>query len=250
MSTKLHQLLAVEEDRKRTAMAILNETHNTFKSKGEHFEGKKRVYKKTNEDGIDYETERKSIITTVADRLNYTFKHWRNYTNVVLQREETNSANVAKAEVTIGETSFGEFGATSLLAMEKNLAQVIDVLRVIPTLDPSIEWEANSDLSDQYTSIYPEITAKTSKKQQPLVLYEATKEHPAQVQMAQYDIVIGTWTTTRFSGKISSGEKAQMLGRAEELLIAIKKARTKANECGIVPVKSDKFFNFITKGKV
>lgn len=250
MATKLHQLLAVLDDRKRTAMEILNETSNTFRNKKDHFEGVQRVYSKKFEDGEDYQTERKSIITTVAQRLAYTIKHWKTYTDVRIQIEETNTSNTAKAEVVINDISFGEFGATTLLAMEKNLTQFIEVLRHTPTLDPSIEWELNSDINNQYISKFPEEQKRTSKKAKPIILYDATKEHPAQVQMATYDEVIGSWEITRQSGKITSGEKALMLGRAEELLIATKKARTKANECGVVPVKSDKFFNYITKGKV
>lgn len=250
MSTKLHQILAVEEDRKRTAMEILNETLNTFRNKKEHFEGIIRVYDKRYEDGVEYQTERKSIITTVRERLAYTVKHWKTYTDVVLQREETNCTGAARAEVVIGDTSFGEFAATSLLAMEKNLVQFVDAIRNVPTLDPSVEWELNADEPDKYVVRYPDMQVRTAKKSQPLVLYEATKEHAAQVQLQTFDEAIGTWTITRSSGKVTPGDKAQMLNRAEELLIAVKKARTKANECGIVPMKSDKFFNYIIKGKV
>jgi hypothetical protein len=83
-----------------------------------------------------------------------------------------------------------------------------------------------------------------------IILYEATKEHPAQVELISYDVIIGTWSTTRSSGKITPAEKHLMLERAGELLVAVKKARAKANECGVVPVKSDKFFNYILKGKI
>jgi len=249
MSIKLHQLLAIEDDRKRTGISILNETAVTFRTKKDHFDGKTRSYQKKEESGEDYATERKAVITSVTERLDYTVQHWKRYLDAVLQKEETNASGAATAELIIREFSFGTFAATSLLAIEKNLVQFIEMLRVIPTLDPSIEWEIDGDVRGQYKAKYDEIQTRSAKKQEPIVLYDATKEHPAQVQMGTYDVIIGTWTAKRVSAKISSGEKALMLDRAEELLIGVKKARTKANECGVVPVQSSKFFTFITTGK-
>ena len=250
MSGKLHQLLASESDRRRTANAILEESIDTFKGRSSHFEGLQRDYAKKDDDGIDLPTERKRLVTTVNQRLQYTVKSWKTWLDVVLQKEETNAAGAARARIMIDDNDFGEFSATSLLAIEKNLTRFIEMLREVPTLDPSHEWELDASETDIYKSKFPEVTTKTQKKVKPITKYEATKEHPAQTEMISYDTTVGTWTAVRSSGKVTPAEKALMLGRAEELLIATKKARAKANDCGVVPVKSDNLFNYIIKGKV
>lgn len=242
--------MASESDRRRTANAILEESIDTFKTRTQHFEGLQRDYSKKDDDGIDYPTERKRLVTTVNERLQFTVKSWKNWLDVVLQKEETNAAGAARAIIMIGDKEFGEFSATSLLAIQKNLTRFIEMLREIPTLDPSHEWELDASETDIYKSKFPEVTSKTQKKIKPIVKYEATKEHPAQVDMVTYDTTIGIWNATRLSGKITPAEKSLILERAEELLISTKKARAKANECGVVPVKSDILFNYIIKGKV
>ena len=246
--TKLHQILAVEDDRKRTAMEILNESIGTFKTKKDHFEGVTRVYDVKEEGSEEYPTERKELITTVKEKLDYTAKHWAKYLDIVMMREQTNSSGVAKASVQVGDKFFGEYGATTLLAIEKNLTQFILMLREVPTLDPAHEWIEDDQNSNRFISKHPSEQNRTQKKSKPIVMYEATKEHPAQVVMETYDTIVGKWTGTRTSGKIRPADKATMLDRAEELLIAVKKARTAANECEVVTANSNVFFDHIING--
>src|SRR5438132_1009448 len=61
------------------------------------------------------------------------------------------------------------------------------------------------------------------------VKYEATKEHPAQVEMYMEDVWVGTWTTTKLSGAIPAATRNAMLERVRKLLDAVKEAREEAN---------------------
>jgi len=61
------------------------------------------------------------------------------------------------------------------------------------------------------------------------VKYEATKEHPAQVEMYMEDVWVGTWTTTKFSGAIPVATRNAMLERVRKLTDAVKTAREEAN---------------------
>ena len=75
----------------------------------------------------------------------------------------------------------------------------------------------------------PVKTSKTKKTQRPIVLYDATEHHPAQTQIITDDVVIGHWTTTKFSGAIPRPKKRVLLERIRKLEEAVKFAREQAN---------------------
>jgi hypothetical protein len=72
-------------------------------------------------------------------------------------------------------------------------------------------------------------TTKTKKVMKNHVKAEATKEHPAQVETYTEDVVVGYWTTVKFSAAIPAKEKNEMLNRVRELQEAVKCAREEAN---------------------
>ncbi len=53
---------------------------------------------------------------------------------------------------------------------------------------------------------------RTKKLQRPIVKYEATEHHPAQTELITDDVVIGHWTTVKFSGALPRPAKKRMLG--------------------------------------
>ena len=69
----------------------------------------------------------------------------------------------------------------------------------------------------------------------PLVLAEATDKHPAQVQVFQQDVVVGSWDSKRMSGALSATEHEARLDRFGKLLIAVQQARAEANEIAVTP---------------
>jgi hypothetical protein len=75
----------------------------------------------------------------------------------------------------------------------------------------------------------PVETTKTKKKTVPVVLYEATKEHPAQVREVTEDLVIGFWSGTKLSGALSADRKEMLMTRLQSLQKAVKFAREEAN---------------------
>ena len=66
----------------------------------------------------------------------------------------------------------------------------------------------------------------------------ASKEHPAQVKEVSRDIIIGTWTATKYSGALPVGEIERMIARVETLQKAVKFAREEANTVTTVPLKT------------
>ena len=72
-------------------------------------------------------------------------------------------------------------------------------------------------------------TTKTKKVMKNHVKAEATKEHPAQVETYTEDVIVGYWTTVKFSSAIPAKEKNEMLERVRKLQEAVKCAREEAN---------------------
>jgi len=244
---QLHTLLAVVGDLKTKANLITEEGITTFTKKPEHFDGVQKIYKAIETGKEDTPPEIKNIVTTVKEKLDYVQTSLINGINAVLSMEETNASGTTKTSLIVNGETFGELSATSLLALEKWLEQVRTLYKSIPTLDPTKSWD--KDKAADQPGIYKspeEIKYHTAKKQKPIVLYEATKEHPAQVQMFSYDDRVEKSITTYISGRITPAQKSEMLGRIDVLIVAVKKTRAIANTAEIINTKLGKqLFAFI-----
>ena len=128
-----------------------------------------------------------------------------------------------------GETIAENVPATALLGLETKLKELRRTYEAIPNLQPGVKWEAHLEKENIFVAANPEVKTRTEKVMEPVVLYEATDKHPAQVKEASKDIVIGTFTIDRESGMISSARKSALLGRIDKLIRAVKKARMEAN---------------------
>lgn len=242
---QLHQLLAVENDRKVQANNILQETIETFSKKHDHFDGIVKTYDAYDEAEQKIPPETKEIVTTVKDKLNYSKQAISKGIDAQISKEETNASGVVKAELKVKDTSFGDLSATSLLALEQHLIKIRNMYKVIPTLDPSKKWNQKDDVYETDE----EVKYRTEKKIEKIVKYEATKEHPAQVDLINIDRQVGEYKTIYKSGKITPFQKSQLLERIDDLIVAIKKARSKANESEVKNIKiGDKIFQYINSG--
>ena len=67
-----------------------------------------------------------------------------------------------------------------------------------------MEKDANATLKGVWVGTNPEVTTKQEKIISPVVLYEATDKHPAQIKEISKDIVVGSFTKTVSSGAITS----------------------------------------------
>jgi hypothetical protein len=97
----------------------------------------------------------------------------------------------------------------------------------LPTLDPSESWSWNEQQGAYATD--PVKTTRTKKVLRNHVKAEATDRHPAQVEVYTEDVVVGYWTTTKFSGAVPASEVAELLERVGKLAEAVKRAREEAN---------------------
>lgn len=233
--SKLHQLIAVEPQVEDKYQVLLKETIKAF-SRPELFTGYHKRYEPFDEDP-DKEKglpdERQQLTTTVDDKLNYFFQHAEEYFDLLYQKEVGNQTATADL-VFEGSVIAEKVPATFLLGMEKRLTKLRSVLLQIPTLETHVEWKKREDIGPNiWSRKHPEEKNRTRKVPRSKVLYEATKEHPAQIEKWDENETIGRYITDFYSGNIPASEKSRMLDRLDKLIIATKKARQLANEAKV-----------------
>ncbi len=134
----------------------------------------------------------------------------------------------AKADIKIGENVLAkDVPVPYLLFLEKQLTDLRTFVDKLPVLDEADDWA-----KDQASGLYKTASLKTHRTQkvsEPIVLYDATKEHPAQTQLITKDVVVGYWNQVKHSGAITRGDKRQLLEKLERVLEAVKSAREEAN---------------------
>ena len=247
--TKLHEVLAVEGDREGIAKRIINETSGVFRGKHNLFLGGTKTLKMDqagHESAEAAAMEVQEVVTTVGERLKYTQDAVTQWFDVVLTKEATNQS--AKADLVVdGITIVSDAPATFLLGLENKLKAFRAVYDDIPTLAPGVVWEEDTVAGRGiYRSSTSDVRAKTAKVPQFKVLYEATKEHPAQIERWNEEVVVGKFVQTVQSAMMPASRKSEILGRLDKLIQATKQARMRANSVEIVDSKvGNDIFNYI-----
>jgi hypothetical protein len=244
---KLHQLLAVESDLKESQKVVCEETVNVFTKKGNLFMGSNRKYEPFDaEDTTEYPEENQEITTTVPARLQYTEDFVAPYWDALLQKETTNQEAVAAIEIN-GQVITAELPATFLLGLETRLKELRNVYKAIPTLDQGVKWEEAPSIGEHvYIRVHPDKKLKTAKTFRHQILVEATQHHPAQVEKWDDTKDVGMFTKSIWSGMTTSAHKAELLKRVDDLIVATKKARQKANNINVKKVEVAKdLFGYI-----
>lgn len=248
MGTKLHEILAVEPERERTAKKIIDEATKTFSDKPNMFIGAHKTWQMF-EDAAQHQApadEHQALATTVPDKLDWVQKNVSRYFDTNLQKECANQK--AKADLIVnGVTIATDLPATFLLGMETKLNRLRPVYEAIPVLPPSMDWEDAPELGEHVRkAVHPEEKFKSAKTFQHKVLYDATPEHPAQIERWEETVNVGKSVRETWSGMLTTHEKAMLLSRLETLQQAVKSARQRANSVEVVDRKVARdLFSFI-----
>ncbi len=244
MANKLHELLAVEQDRKHKGNQAIGEAKNTFTKKDIYFDGMVKRYVSMEEDSELIPDEKKAIVTTVKGKLETAIETIVKGIDAHISKEETNASEKARAELVVEGQRIGLFSATSLLALESHLNKIKDLYNNIPTLDSAKKF--HFDEQDGIYKTEPEVKFRSVKRPKVIVKYEATEKHPAQTELLYLDIQVGKYETVYSSGKLASTQKAQLVKRIEALLEAVKIARSKANHAEVTNIQvGQQLFDFI-----
>ena len=163
--------------------------------------------------------------------------------DITLTKDVANT--VAFADVIIDDEVLVErVPATFLLWMDKQLIDVHTEVSKIPTLDPAERWEWDEAQGNWRSDAVRSL--RTKKINKPIVLYEATDKHPAQVQMVTEDVTTGTWDTMKLSGALPVPQKEDLVRRVSKLRQAILDARERANMTEAANQKiGDKLFGYL-----
>jgi hypothetical protein len=232
--TKLCQIIAVANGKKSKAQSELTRVHHTL-AKSDLLQGIARTYRPKDEEGEKLPGESKRVQFTAAQGIREAAAVLAELIDVVATQDMANCT--AKADVSIdGKVVLPQVPVTHLLFLEKQLTDLHTFVDKLPTLDPAETWASNGS-ADSYETP-PFETARTKKIPRNHVKAEATDKHPAQVEVYTEDVVVGYWSTKKFSGAIPSGERTAMLERVRKLQDAVKFAREEANS---VEVKDAKF---------
>ena len=239
---KLNQIIAVLNGKKTQSSKDITEVYKKLQ-KNALFEGISRTYQPMDEDGETQPPERKSVQYSAKQAMDDARRALTDLFNVTATQDFANCD--ARADVVVdGQTLVENSPVTHLLFLEKQLTDLHTFVTTIPTLDAGETWNWD-ETADCYSS-EPFITNRTKKTPRSHILYEATKEHPAQVEMYTEDVKVGEWKTIKFSGSLPATEKNQIVDRIRRLQEAVKFARETANGKDIEQLKTaDRIFGYL-----
>lgn len=231
--TKLNQIIALTAGRKSRAQKEITEVHKMLQ-KPELLLGINRTYKPVDEEfGEKLPPERKQVQLRVKDAISTVRQELSEMIDIVATQDWANTT--AKADVSVdGRVILRDVPVTHLLFLEKQLVDLHTFVDKFPTLDPSERWSYSEDVDCYVSEVSQSI--KTKKVMKSHVKYEATKEHPAQVETYNEDQTVGHWSTVKFSGAITAKEKNNLLKRVRDLQEAVKVAREEANSMKVEQV--------------
>jgi hypothetical protein len=236
---KLHELLAVGTNLENQANKTRTDLMATFEKKRHLFE-QKLVTFKSSEEGVSAVTEAQSDIqTTVNKEVEWIGNILSKDIDVGHQIDIANTQAKADIVTEDDEVIAKDVPATSLLQLEKRLKQVHELLVAIPTLDPAKGFSQDENREKGIFKAREVLKSRTKKVNKPLVLFPATKEHPAQTQLVTEDVSVGTIQEQEWSAMLTPATKSDLIERCEVLTRAVKKARARANELEL-DVKSHK----------
>lgn len=237
---KIHELIPVEADKTAVANALVDEAIGTFSKRVEHFQGHiRKTVMYADERQQENTTEIKELVETVDGKLDHVWDALIPAIDVTIAKENSNTSSEARANVIVnGQTVLSNVPATALLALEKRLAQLKNLYAAIPTLDPTFAWtpDTAAALPGAMRTVNPQEGNKTEKVLEHKVLYEATKEHPAQIEKYSIDRNVAKVTIDRQSGMVSPATKALWMKRIADLQTAVKEARQRANMAEVLPL--------------
>jgi len=226
---KLHELLAVESPLGNQSDKCLAELKDTFTKKRHLFEEKRVTFRPLAE-GAPAQTEMQSDIQTTVDaELNWIRGIVLKSLDASYQVAQTNTQAKADVVTEDGQTLMTGVPATALLELEKRAVEIKLLVETIPTLDPAKGFAI--DPTRKSIFIAREVNkTRTRKAKKVYIKYEATKEHPAQTELVDEDLPVGTVTEQEWSGLVTPAMKADLINRVEMLSRAIRRARARANE--------------------
>lgn len=233
MAKKLFELISIEGQLKTQVATTRSELQNTFEKKRHLFEEKSTTFKSLEEGVAPFTEQQSDIQTNVMSELRWIAAIWSKAMDTSYQVADGNTR--AKADVVLdnGDVLLRNVPGLALLELEKRASEIEQLLKSVPTLDPAKGFRPDPDKGKGVYLAREVNKIRTKKIQTPLKLYDATPEHPAQVQVISIDVPAGTIQELEWSGLITPANKGLLIERAEEVRRAVKQALQRANEAEV-----------------
>ena len=222
---KLNQIIAIEKSIKSQTMRELTDAHQTLQ-KPALLSGIARTYRPLDDDGEQYPPESTRVQIKAEQVIDQTSDILSKIFDITATKDWANGEAVADVVVE-GETILEKVPVTYLLFLEKQLTDLHTFIKKLPVLDAAETWAF--DESQDVWATEPIQTTKTKKIPRNHVKAEATKEHPAQVEVYYEDVIVGYWRTVKYSGAMPATRVSTLLNRVRALQEAVKFAREEAN---------------------
>ena len=231
----LHEILSIEQDVKANAERARGQLVETFRTKQAHFTGMRRTYRPfsvdeaSGEDGGEKLEAETQLAKTVPEQLDLCLREVGKALDLGMQIDEANTR--ARADIVVdGEVLLADVPATFLLQLERRLKEVQAVLKEIPCFDPVRIWSVDPAADKKHVlRAEPVVTIRKKRVRKYNVMVEATKEHPAQVDVVEVEEPVGEIRSYDWTGMVSTGKKEALLEQVDRLLAAVKQARSRAN---------------------
>lgn len=227
--TQLNQIIAIEKGVKNRAKTELTQAYQKLSSKTAQLAGIARSYKPIDDQGEKFPPESTRVQIKADEIIGEVTSQLTRLFDVTLTKDIANGK--ARADIQIGDRLIAaNVPVTYLLFLEKELTDILTFVSKLPVLDPGEEWDYDATV-DAYATP-PSQTVKTKKIPRNHTKWappDATFVQPAQVEVFTEDVVVGYWTTTKFSGALPRATVNAIQERVTSLIEAVKKAREKAN---------------------
>jgi hypothetical protein len=139
MATKLNQILAVEKGVKNSTYTETSKFYKTLQKK-EPLSGIARNYTPKDDDGDQLPSESTKLQVRAEDVLDEVRREMVKLFDVTFAKDATNTR--ARADVAVdGTTLVADVPVTYLLFLEKQLGDLAAIIKAIPVLDPTEEWQ-------------------------------------------------------------------------------------------------------------
>lgn len=228
--TTLAQINALLTGYKPTATRNLTDLHRLAQP-GAHLGGVLRSYQPLDDEGETLPAERsypqvvvESLFTDVITVVGRLFS---------LQLTQDIGNTEARADIAIGNrVLMHDVPVTFMLFLEKQLTDLRTFIGKLPVLDPSKLWEVDESTAGGFYRAEPAATVRTKKVHKTFVKWEPPTPaytQPAQVDVIQEDVPLGTWTTVALSGAVPARRVKLLMRRISALIEAVKLARETAN---------------------
>lgn len=223
---KLNQVNAILSARKGEAEKAVNEIGKLL-LKEQLFAGRERTYRPLDElHGQRLPPESQKVQQRAETLIAQAEDKWIELWNLVITQDAGNQS--AKADIVVeGRALLNGVPVTTLLFLDKQLAEVEALVQKLPTPDPSEDWSHDPNTGLLRSPATESL--RTVKEPTVIVKYEATDKHPAQTELFMKDVPAGHWRQVLYSGSVQADRKNAILARLRKVQDAVKLAREQAN---------------------